>query len=182
MNRLTKVFLSLLGVTTVFALTQPAIAGLGETEQVKEGFGMEISMEGRQPFTMSVRTTNERLALLPVKGAKASAVKVIPSVQGNSIKLELLAVVDNLPETPTCDNIKKLQTETVASYVAREGDVLRVSDFEKFGVAPFTLRVMSLAAVQTTCPSGACCCGGLTCYPNTKKCVECGDCGICCSR
>jgi hypothetical protein len=179
MNRLTRVFLSLIVVTTIFALTYPALAMLDKTEG-KEGFGMEISMEGRQPFTMPVKAKNERLAFLPVRGAKASAVKVIPSVEGNSIKFEFLAIVDKLPEIPTCDNIKKLQTERVASYIAHEGDVIRVADFEKYGVAPFTLRVMSLAAVQTVCPEGACCCGVNTCYPNPGACIQCGNCGTCC--
>jgi hypothetical protein len=180
MNRLTKLFLSLLGVITVLALAYPAVARLVEPDQVKKGFGMEISIEGRQPFTMSVKAKDERLALLPLTGAEASAIKVVPAVGDGTMKLQLLAVVDKLPELPSCDDIKKLKTERVASYVVREGDVIRVTDFERYGVAPFTIKVMNLAAVQTVCPDGACCCGGNTCYPNPGKCIECGGCGTCC--
>lgn len=180
MNRLTKVFLSIAGALVTLALAYPAVAKLDKTDQSKEGFGFEISMEGRAPFTMSVSAKNDRLALLPVSGAKASAVKVIPTVAGDSLKLELLAVVDALPDNTSCDDIKGLKTESVVSYNTREGDVIRVSEFEKFGVAPFTVKVMSLAAVQTVCPMGACCCGGTTCYPNPGNCIECGSCGRCC--
>jgi hypothetical protein len=180
MNRLTKLFLTFMGATTLAILAYPAVSKIVKADDVREGFGMEISITGRQPFTMSVRAKDERLALLPVNATGAAAVKVVPAVTGGTMKLHLLAVVDKLPELSSCDDIKKLKTERVASYVVGEGDVLRVSDFEKFGVAPFTIKVTSMAAVQTVCPDGACCCGGNTCYPNPGKCIECGGCGSCC--
>jgi len=180
MSRLTKVFLSLLGVITVLALAYPTLAKLDKTNRGKEGFGMEILMDGRTPLTVAVRAKDERLALLPVNAAGASAVKVVPTVQGGTLRLELLAVTDKLPKLLSCDDLKSLKTEPVASYVAADGDVIRVSDFEKFGVAPFTVKVMSLAAVQTVCPDGACCCGTITCYPEPGRCVECGSCARCC--
>ena len=180
MNRFTKISLSLLVVATILTLVYPAVAERGKTDRAKDGFGMEISLDGRQPLTMAVRAKNERLALLPVNGERVHTVKVVPAVEGDSLKLTLLAVTDKLPELPTCEQVRGLKGEAVASYVAREGDVIRVSDFEKFGVAPFTVKVLSLAAVQTTCPDGACCCGGVTCYPEPGRCVQCGGCATCC--
>jgi hypothetical protein len=180
MNRLTKLFLSIWVASLVLAIAYPVIAERDKTDPVKEGVGIEISMDGRQPFTLSVTAQKHRLALLPVNGAKTSAVKVISQMEGGSIKFNFLAVLDKLPETPTCDNIKTLKTEAVASYVAREGDVIRVSDFEKFGVAPFTVKVMKMTAAQV-CPDGCCCCGSTTCCPNPGNCLQCGSCGLCCN-
>jgi len=180
MNRLLKISLGVLGVMTILALSYTAIAERGKAEQGKGGFGVEISVPGRPPFTLSVKAKDERLAVVPVNGTTAYAIKVVPIVAGDSLRFRLLAVLDKLPETLSCDNIKKLKTEPGAIYVAHEGDVIRVSEFEKFGVAPFTVKVMSLAAVQTVCPDGACCCGGTTCYPNPGHCIECGSCGTCC--
>jgi hypothetical protein len=180
MNQLFKLSLSILGITTILAFSYTAVAERRATEEGKKGFGMEISVPGRPPFTLSVRAKDERLGVVPVSGENAYAIKVIPAVAGDSLRFRLLAVLDKLPETLSCDNIKKLKTEPGAIYVAHEGDVIRVSEFEKFGVAPFTVKVMSLAAVQTVCPDGACCCGGNTCYPNPGHCIECGGCGSCC--
>lgn len=182
MNRLLKASVGVLVVTTILALSYTATAERGKAEQGKAGFGVEISVPGRAPLTVSVKAKDERLAIVPVNGTNAYAVKMVPMVAGDTLRFRLLAVLDKLPEALSCDNIKKLKTEPGNIYVAHEGDEIRVSEFEKFGVAPFTVKVMSLSAVQTVCPDGACCCGGNTCYPNPGHCIECGSCGTCCKR
>ena len=176
MNRLTKLFLRLLVVTSILALTYPATANLSTVDTEKNGFGLEISMDGRDPFTLSLSAEKRRQAILPVKGAKTSAVKVISWIEGGSLKFNLLAVLDKLPATPTCENTKELKTEQVGSYVAVKGDKLRISDFEKYGVAPFTVSVVS----ATVCPDGWCCCGKIKCFPSPDFCIECSSCGLCC--
>ena len=180
MNRLTKLFLAVLIAGTILAVTYPAIAERAKTGAVKESIGMEISMDGREPFTLSVKAGKERLAFLPVKDAKTPAVKVISWVEDDSLKFKLLAVLDELPAVPTCDNMKELKTEFVASYTAREGESIRVSDFEKLGIAPFKVKALTLTAANA-CPDGCCCCGGLRCCPGTGWCLECGGCGLCCN-
>lgn len=77
MNRLTKLFLRLLVVTSILALTYPATANLSTVDAEKNGFGLEISMDGREPFTLSLSAEKRRQAILPVKDANTSAVKVI---------------------------------------------------------------------------------------------------------
>lgn len=180
MNRLTKIFLSLLVVTTIFALAYPAVAERDKKDEGSKAFVMEISVKGRPLFTLPVMANEQKLAVIPVNGTTASAVKILPKADGNSLHFNILAVVEKLPETLTCDNMKKLKTEHSTSYDAREGDVVRVSDFEKFGVAPFTVKVLRVAQDQAVCPNGACCCGVNTCYPNPGACIECGSCGNCC--
>lgn len=180
MNRLTKLFLGILIASAILAIAYPAIAERSKSGAVKENFGLQISMDGRQPFTVSVKAGKERLAFLPVKEAKTTAVKVVSWVQGDALHFKLLAVLDKLPATPTCDSMKELKTELIASYVAREGEVIRVSGFEKFGVAPFKVRALSATAAQF-CGEGCCCCGSLSCCPNPGWCLQCGQCGLCCN-
>lgn len=180
MNRLTKLFLSLLGITTIFALAYPAVAKRVTKDQSKKAFLMEVSVPGRPVFILPVRADEKKLAVLPLSGTTATAVKILPRKDGDSLKFDLLAVVEKLPETLSCDNMKKLKTEPVISYTTRAGDVVRVSDFEKFGVAPFTVRVRLVPDLELVCPDGACCCGGNTCYPNPGHCLQCGSCGNCC--
>jgi hypothetical protein len=180
MNRLTKLFLSLLGITTIFVLAYPAVAKRVAKDQSKKAFLMEVSVTGRPVFILPVRANEKKLAVLPMNGTTAFAVKILPRTDGDSLKFDLLAVVEKLPETLSCDNMKKLKTEPVTSYASREGDVIRVSDFEKFGVASFTVRVTRAPDEGTVCPDGACCCGGNTCYPNPGHCLQCGSCGNCC--
>lgn len=180
MNRLTKIFLCTLIVMALFALTYPVNAERDKRASTNPGFGLQISMDGQQPLTMSVKAETKRFAFFPLKEAKIPAVKIIPAVEAGSIKLNLLAVVDKLPEAPTCANMKQIKTELVTSYVAKEGDVIRVTNFEKYGVAPFTVKVISLAAAAQFCPQDACCCGSMTCWPNPGQCIQCGPCGQCC--
>jgi hypothetical protein len=47
MNRLTKLFLRLLVVTSILGLTYPATANLSSVDTEKNGLGLEISMDGR---------------------------------------------------------------------------------------------------------------------------------------
>lgn len=180
MNRLTKLFLSLLGFTTILALAFPAVASRDTKDQSKKAFVMEISVTGRPVFILPVRADEKKLAVLPMTGMTASAVKIVPKADGDSLQFDLLAVVEKLPGTLSCDNMKKLKTEQVSSYATRDGDVIRVSDFEKFGVASFTVRVRLVPDIELVCPNGACCCGVNTCYPNPGACIECGSCGQCC--
>jgi hypothetical protein len=180
MNRLTKVFFSLLVVTSITALAYPALAERDKKDEGQKAFIMEVSVTGRPLFTLPVRVDEQKLAVIPVNGTTAYAVKIVPKAEGDSLHFNVLAVVEKLPETLTCDNMKTLMTDQSTSYAAREGDVVRVSDFEKFGVAPFTVKVLRVAQDQAVCPNGACCCGVNTCYPNPGACIECGSCGNCC--
>lgn len=176
MNKLTKLFLRMLVVTSILVLTYPATAERSIVETQGNGLGLEISMEGREQFTLSLAGKNRRQAILPVNAAKISAVKVVSWVEGDSLKFDVLAVVDKLPESATCDNSKELKAEQVGSYIAAKGEVVRISDFQKFGVAPFTVKVVAAAA----CPGGCCCCGLRQCCPPPPYCLGCGTCGICC--
>jgi hypothetical protein len=180
MNRFTKFFFGLLGLTTIVALAFPAVARRETKDLSKKVFVMEVSVTGRPTFILPVRVDEKKLAVLPMNGTTASGVKIVPRATGESLQFDLLAVVEKLPETLSCDNMKKLKAEQVTSYSTRDGQVIRVSDFEKFGVASFIIRVRLVPDEGIVCPDGACCCGVNTCYPNPGHCIECGSCGTCC--
>ena len=179
MNRLTKLPVFVCLSIFLLALCYPTFAE--RDSQPNKAFLMEIAVSGRPSFLMPVNTDEKKIAVVPMSGITASAVKVMPTVKGNSLHFELSAVVDKLPETLSCDNIKTLKTEMVTSFSAGEGSVVRVLDFEKFGIGSFTVKITPLLLQQErVCPNGACCCGVNTCYPNPGACIECGSCGTCC--
>lgn len=178
MNRLTRTLPVLSFTIFVVVLSYPVFAGLDTETRVNKTLVMEVAVADRPTFIMPVND-DKSIAVVPMRGSTASAVKIIPTVKGNLLQFELQAVVDKLPDKLSCDTIKTLKTEQVTSYSAGEGKVIRVSDFEKFGIAPFTIRVMPFQT-ERLCPNGACCCGVNTCYPNPGSCIECGSCGNCC--
>lgn len=180
MNKLTKRLLLFCFTSLILVVTYPASAERNSPKSTNKAFLMEIAVSGRPSFYMPVKVDDKRVAVVPMPGTTASAVKILPTVKGNSVHFELLAVVEKLPQKLSCDEIKILKTEPVTSFSARAGSVTRVSDFGKFGIGSFLVMVKPLGDFETICPDGACCCGGNTCYPNPGHCIECGSCGTCC--
>ena len=180
MNRLTRTLSVLCFTISIFVLSYPVLADRNSENRENKTLAIEVGVADRPTFIMPV-TDNKSIAVVPMPGTTASAVKIVPTIKGNTVHFELLAVVDKIPEKLSCDTIKTLKTQQVTSYSASEGKVIRVSDFEKFGIAPFTIRVMP-AMLPPVCPNGACCCGVNTCYPNPGACMECGSCGTCCRQ
>ena len=182
MNRLTKIFLSLCFTSVVLVLAYPTLAERNTQKQSNKIFVMELSVAGRPVFVLPVKTDEKKVAVVPMPGTTASAIKIVPTAKGDSLQFDLLAVVEKLPEKLTCEQIKILKTEPVTSYVANEAKSIRVSDFGKFGISTFTVNVKLMPEWDLVCPDGACCCGGNTCYPNPGHCIECGSCGTCCRQ
>lgn len=178
MKQLTRVFLGLLGMTIILISNNPAASKDEKKDDGKDLLAIEISMPGLKPLTVPV-IAGKKSALLPLTGAKASAVKVVPRLEGGSVKFEILAVLDPLPAERSCETVNKLKAEFVISYTGDPGKTIRVSALEKFGVAPFSVRVIKMNAASLDCPPTCCCCGSVGCCPR-KGCLDCGDCGFCC--
>jgi hypothetical protein len=158
----------------------PTLAGRNTKNDSEKAFLMEVSVAGRPTFRMPIKADEKRVAVIPMAGTTASAVKIVPTAKGDSLQFDLLAVVENLPETLSCDRIKTLKTEKVTSYVAEGNKSVQVSDFGKFGIGSFVVKVSLVPAATLLCPAGYCCCGTTMCDPNPGQCVECGNCGKCC--
>ena len=183
MKKLTRILIVLLAVTMVSVSNYPSAYSLSDKEKNnnnEEVPAIEISINGSKPLTVPV-ISQEKSAVVPVAGAQASAVKVVSRIDGRSIRFEVFAVLDPLPTPLSCDSMKQLRSERVSSYTGEFGKTVRVSDLEKFGVAPFNVKVLKMNATQL-CPAGCCCClpGGPTCCPRRGQCLDCGSCGLCC--
>ena len=179
MNKLTRVFLSLLGLTIILLPNYATGAGDDKKNEGNSLLALEISVNGKKPLTVPV-ITQKKSAIIPVKGAKTSAVKVVSWLENSLITFEVLAVLDPLPEVRSCDNLKQLRTQLISTHTGRLGETIRVSTLEKFGVAPFNVSVMKINPVSLDCPAVCCCCAPLQCCPKKEACLTCGDCGICC--
>ncbi|MDX6443014.1 MAG: hypothetical protein QOH71_88 [Blastocatellia bacterium] len=179
MKQLTRVFLNLFGMALILVSTFPATSSAGNKDESKDVLVLEVSMTGLKPFKLPV-IAQKKSGILPLVGAKVSAVKVSPWLEGNSVKLDVLAVLDPLPAERSCEGVKALKTELVASYTLGAGHSIQVSALGKFGVAPFSLKVMKVTLSPDDCPPTCCCCGPTMCCPR-KGCLTCGDCGFCCN-
>jgi hypothetical protein len=180
MNRLTKIFVSFCFASMILILAYPTLAERDTKNKSNKIFVMEISVAGRPVFVLPVKADEQKIAVVPMPGTTASAVKIVPTAKGDSLRFDLLAVVEKLPEKLSCDNMKTLKTEQVTSYVAQEGKTIHVSEFGRFGMNSFVVKVRLVPDFELVCPDGACCCGVNTCYPDPGHCIGCGSCGQCC--
>ncbi len=180
MKQLKRVFLSLFGMSLILISNYPATSNADNKDEGKDVLVIEISVAGLKPLKLPV-ISQRKSGILPLLGARASAVKVAPWLEGNSVKFEVLAVLDPLPAERSCEKVHQLKTEFVTSYTLRPGEMVQVSALEKFGVAPFSVKVMKVKADSLDCPPTCCCCGPTMCCPR-KGCLDCGDCGFCCNQ
>jgi len=180
MNRLTKLFLCFCFLSLLLVAAYPTLAERDTKNGSDKAFLMEVSVAGRPAFIMPIKADKKKIAVIPMAGTTASAVKIVTTTKGDSLQVDLLAVVENLPETLSCDSMKTLKTEKVTSYVLQGNKSIQISDFEKFGIGSFAVKVSLVPASTLTCPAGYCCCGTTMCDPNPGQCVECGNCGKCC--
>lgn len=180
MKQLTRVLLSLFSMTLILISNFPATSNADKKDEGKDVLVIEISMTGLQLFKLPV-IAQKKSGILPLVGAKASAVKVAPWLEGNSVKFEVLAVLDPLPAERSCENVKTLKTEFVTSYTLGPGESVQVSALDKFGVAPFSVKVTKVKVSADDCPPTCCCCGSTVCCPR-KACLTCGNCGFCCNQ
>lgn len=180
MNRLTKLFLSLCFFSMILVAAYPTSAERDTKNEANKVYLMEISAADRPAFRLAVKADQKTVAVIPMTGTTASAVKIVPAAEGDSLRFDLLAVVENLPKTLSCDAIRTLKTEKVSSYVAKGEKSIQVSDFGRFGIGSFVVKVSLVPANALSCPDTACCCGSMICYPDPGDCITCGTCGKCC--
>lgn len=127
MKRLTKISLGLLGITIILISNYPAASKNDKKDAGKDLLAIEISVPGLKPLTVPVIAAGKKSAILPLTGAKASAVKIVSRLEGDSVKFDVLAVLDPLPEARTCEIVNQLKTELVVSHTAPAGKVIQVS-------------------------------------------------------
>jgi hypothetical protein len=181
MKQLTRIFACLVGLTIILISNNPAASKGDKKDDGKDLLAIEISMPGLKPLTVPV-IAGKKSALLPLTGAKVSAVKVVPRLENGSVTFDVLAVLDPLPAERSCESVNKLKTELVTSYSGDSGKTFQISALEKFGVAPFSVRVIKMRSSSLECPPTCCCCGSVGCCPRGTRggCLDCGDCGFCC--
>ncbi len=144
---------------------------------------LRITLAGREPFYLPVAASDSAqiFAVIRVPSGQISAVKIAPRKYGDRIKIEVSALSGKLEQITSCDQLRNLSEQPVASYDAREGDVIRISELIGFGVRPSEIPEITVGdGDDLICPPGCCCCADLRCCPNPGFCVECGPCALCC--
>ncbi len=144
---------------------------------------LAITLPGRPSFHFPVAASNsvQGFAVIPVLSTQISAVKIAPRMDAEAIQIDVSALSGTLAQITSCDQLKGLKEQSVASYHAKIGDVIRLSELVGFGVREFEIpEIKVTTGDDLICPVGCCCCGDLRCCPNPGYCVECGPCALCC--
>jgi hypothetical protein len=145
----------------------------------KEFVGLDISVPERPSYKIPIPLTGTKTAVLPIKSATVNGIKIAPRLEGDLVKFDVLAVLDPLEDVKSCDQLKSLKTQLLASYSGKVGDIIRLTELEKFSPTPVKVTIAKMVVNN---PGGDCCvCGALSCCPNPGKCFDhCGTCGMCC--
>ncbi len=157
--------------------------GLGNTRPTnlapKETIALEISLPGRPNYRIPISSTGNKIVVMPIKSAVVSGIKVASQLDGDSVKFEVSAVLDSLEGVKSCDQLRALKVELLASYSGKVGDVIHVAEADRLSPTPINVKVIKMMVDEVI---GDCCvCGRLSCCPNPGKCFDsCGTCGMCC--
>lgn len=193
---LTRTALTTVAVTFLALLIVSAYAA--EVKRSDEyALGIEIALS--KPFYIPASTGNggmsavvrTRLADNESDDEAISAVKLVPVVEGDKVKVTVSALVGDTHGIKTCkewDSLKSISIDTVVAGLDEEVSIRKLSDYGvKFEKGDLKFRVVLKKVFKPTPPLQAGCgcadCGGLQCCPNWGFCLGCGGCGsACCIR
>lgn len=148
MKRLTPLalvfFFAVLACARPPAARQDARAG-----RAAKGLAVEIDDERYRDFQLSIKSSVELGNWPRVPGreepagaARLAGVKLDADEEGDAVRVNVSVVFDDSwpPDAPGPKYGRKVQP--AASFLAREGEAVRVEELARFGVAPLTLRVV----------------------------------------
>ena len=147
MKRLTLITFTLSVV--LLASVQPVAAQETRVTPAEKNLALEIEGEPERDYQIQVKgglETSPRRRLpgwqQPAGAAPLTAVKIDADCEGDAVRIDLSVVFDDsLPaDAPGPKYGRKVQA--VASYLAREGETVRLEELARFGVEPMTLRVV----------------------------------------
>lgn len=161
---------------------------------------LEIDTPGRQLFYIPVLPSGKRFAVLPGTENGVSGVLIIPQLKGRRVDIEVSVLFGDLERITSCQQLSKMVKEPVGTYSIHldpTGGEITIFDLMNFAVAPVDVRVVQIkhdgatdeeraliggGGITPQCSVNCCCCGSIECCPNPGRCIECADCGLCCSR
>jgi hypothetical protein len=147
------------------------------SDYLKNKLSVPVLRLNDHPFTPIIRIPgNESGSELN----KASAIKIMPYLtEKGDIKIDVSLLFGDVTGVTSCEQYKRLKQQPVASYYLRKGEEIEASALKKFGLLAIRFQDIEVKT-DAGCTTG-CSCGALCCIPNSKACIGCGDCGLCCA-
>lgn len=164
--------------------------------------GIEIAL--KKPFYIPAATDDKGMSAVVrtpvvdiIPGRELiSAVKLVPVMEGNKVKVTVSVVIGDTSNIKTCKDWDSLKSIPIGTYTAGLDDevsIVKLRDYGvkfesgdlKFRIVPkktFALSpVMNKPLGSGDC--GCASCGTLQCCPNPGFCLGCGECGsACCGK
>ncbi|HLL74169.1 MAG TPA: hypothetical protein VK421_02810 [Pyrinomonadaceae bacterium] len=147
MKRLTPV--ALIFSAALLACAPPLAAQETRATPAEKNLALDIEGEPERGYQIQVKgglETSHRPLLprreQPANAPRLTAVRIDTDYEGDAVRINLSVVFDDSwpPDAPGPKYGRKVQA--VASYLAREGESVRLEELARFGVEPMTLRVV----------------------------------------
>ncbi len=122
-----------------------------ENETKQSDLAIEIAFvvkeENKKSFSVPVAKADASKSLFAIvqspSNSQAPRFKVISRMEGDSIRVEVFALPGNMDKISSVKQIEEMPQEAVASFLARRGETVQVSEVTRFGVEPLEIKVVS---------------------------------------
>lgn len=198
-----SVLASLLVLSGAFILRARPQAKTENGPEITSGIGIQLPAGGPWPvavgadhavFYVPAVGKGEMLGVLVAPVGRFLGVRVIPSVEGNSVKIAVSALLGDkrkLSEA-TCDEIRSWPSVNAGSYEGKQGASFPLTGLGKLGLPVFQVDVLGGPMIPPSGGKPVAYCSCLSTrdelnpaidtgnYPGAGKCVDVGRCGRCC--
>ncbi len=133
-------------IFVLFVLALPCFVA-GQTTEKQNGLGVEIISNKDAKVSLYVLASNptpENLfgiiqvpngqAARTQAGEKISGFKFVPRIENNALRIEVFALVGS-------------REQALASYLAKKGETVRVSEVSQFGIEPFEMKIVDARTI-----------------------------------
>jgi TonB family protein len=96
---------------------------------------------GRTKYGYVLRTIPKNQIATTLEGEKVYALQLLPRLQKDTVKVEVIALLED-PETISNEHpLDKLKKQLVSTYNISEGEQITLSEMTQFGMLPLEIRV-----------------------------------------
>lgn len=179
-------------LTLALSLCAVSLLAAPPPVKVQTGLLLQIVRGPEAPvFSVPISGSDQRVAVIPISGGSATAIKVVPKLGATGIKVDVYALYGE-PAAVKNRNWCSSDAFTAELLDSRELTVVKSSATIEppvaLGTGTIELRLVSssLSTVEGTvkvdaASAGCCGCNGLSCCPNPGYCLDCSVCGSCCN-
>jgi len=159
--------------------------------------GIELAL--KKPFYIPAASTDDRGMSAVVRTPLAenvsehgaiAAVKLIPVMDGEKVKVTVVGLIGDTNNITTCRQWDSLKSIEVATYIAGLDEEISIQDLKSHGVyfenGSLKFRVVPkkvfplMPQMEIGNGCGCASCNRLQCCPNPGQCIECSSCGYAC--